>query len=157
MVSGSLFTARTRGAVPTWARGSRLTRTPGSMRAVPSGSWMPSSSGARIPSGFPPKVERFTAADQSGAPPTRFEVQAARSGISTVVGTQETIVTALRRVGVDVLTSCAQGVCGTCETDVLAGRPDHRDSLLDDAERTASDCMFPCVSRSRDSLLVLDI
>jgi ferredoxin len=90
-------------------------------------------------------------------PSTQFEVKAARSGISTVVGTQETIVTALRRAGVDVLTSCAQGVCGTCETDVLAGRPDHRDSLLDDAERRASICMFPCVSRSRDPLLVLDL
>ena len=107
--------------------------------------------------GFAPKVERFTAIDQSDAPSTQFEVTAARSGISTVVGTDETIVAALRRAGVDVLTSCAQGVCGTCETDVLAGRPDHRDSLLDDAERAASDCMFPCVSRSRDSLLVLDI
>ena len=84
-------------------------------------------------------------------------MKAARSGISTVVGTQETIVTALRRAGVDVLTSCAQGVCGTCETDVLAGRPDHRDSLLDDTERRASSCMFPCVSRSRDPLLVLDL
>ena len=109
------------------------------------------------PDGFAPKVERFTAIDQSDAPSTQFEVTAARSGISTVVGTEETIVAALRRAGVDVLTSCAQGVCGTCETDVLAGRPDHRDSLLDDAERSASNCMFPCVSRSRDSLLVLDV
>jgi ferredoxin-NADP reductase len=109
------------------------------------------------PDGFPPKVERFAAIDQTDVPSTQFEVTAARSGISTVVGTQETIVMALRRAGVDVLTSCSQGVCGTCETDVLAGRPDHRDSLLDDAERTASTCMFPCVSRSRSSVLVLDL
>ncbi|HEX5859148.1 MAG TPA: 2Fe-2S iron-sulfur cluster binding domain-containing protein, partial [Microbacterium sp.] len=68
----------------------------------------------------------------------------------------ETVVAALARAGVDVITSCAQGVCGTCETDVLAGRPDHRDSLLDDAERAASACMFPCVSRSLGPRLVLD-
>ena len=69
----------------------------------------------------------------------------------------ESIVQALRREGVEVITSCAQGVCGTCETDVLDGRPDHRDTLLDDAERAASACLFPCVSRSCDARLVLDL
>jgi hypothetical protein len=40
---------------------------------------------------------------------------------------------------------------------VLAGRPDHRDALLDDDERAADDCMYVCVSRSRDERLVLDL
>jgi ferredoxin len=56
-----------------------------------------------------------------------------------------------------VLSSCRQGTCGTCETTVLAGRPDHRDSILDDAERAAADCMYVCVSRSLDDRLVLDL
>ena len=111
------------------------------------------------PGGLAPKTERFTAAATAArsAPRAAFDVVAARSGRSTTVGQDETVVTALRRIGIDVLTSCAQGVCGTCETDVVSGRPDHRDSLLSDAEQAASACMFPCVSRSLDSRLVLDL
>ncbi|MCP9965226.1 2Fe-2S iron-sulfur cluster-binding protein [Actinomadura madurae] len=56
-----------------------------------------------------------------------------------------------------VLSSCRQGLCGTCETPVLEGEPDHRDSILDDGEREAGDCMFVCVSRSRSDRLVLDL
>lgn len=109
------------------------------------------------PGGFAPKVERFSASTRPSSSTTAFDVVASRSGKSTTVGVDETVVTALRRIGVDVLTSCAQGVCGTCETGVVSGRPDHRDSLLDDAERTTSSCMFPCVSRSIDQQLVLDL
>ena len=61
------------------------------------------------------------------------------------------------RVGVEVLSSCRQGTCGTCETTVLEGIPDHRDSILDDAERAAGDCMFICVSRAVSDRLVLDL
>jgi ferredoxin-NADP reductase len=108
--------------------------------------------------GFAPKVERFSATGLgTDAQALEFEVEAARSGVRTTVQADETVVAALRRIGVDIVTSCAQGVCGTCETDVLSGRPAHRDSLLDDAEREASQCMFPCVSRSLDARLVLDV
>ena len=41
--------------------------------------------------------------------------------------------------GVDVLGSCMEGVCGTCECDVLEGEPDHRDSVLNDAEKARND------------------
>ncbi|MGC5222355.1 PDR/VanB family oxidoreductase [Micromonospora sp. DT81.3] len=110
------------------------------------------------PGGFPAKVERFTAASTDGSHVARaFEVVAARSRSTVTVAPDETVVAALARAGVDVITSCAQGVCGTCETEVLDGRPDHRDSLLDDAERAASLCMFPCVSRSLGPRLVLDV
>ena len=114
--------------------------------------------GRRRPAAFRAKVERFTAASTDGShAASAFEVVAARSGATVTVAPDETIVAALGRTGVDVITSCAQGVCGTCETDVLDGRPDHRDSLLDDAERAASLCMFPCVSRSLGPRLVLDV
>lgn len=107
--------------------------------------------------GHAPRVERFTAPAGDDRPTTTFTVRAERSDADVVVDRGETVVAALRRVGVDVLTSCAQGVCGTCETTVLAGAPDHRDSLLDDDERRAGGCMFPCVSRSFDERLVLDL
>jgi ferredoxin len=55
-----------------------------------------------------------------------------------------------------VLSSCRQGTCGTCETPVLDGVPDHRDSLLSESERAASRSMFVCVSRSCTDRLVLD-
>ncbi|RYZ32269.1 MAG: 2Fe-2S iron-sulfur cluster binding domain-containing protein, partial [Propionibacteriaceae bacterium] len=52
---------------------------------------------------------------------------------------------------------CGQGLCGTCETTVLAGRPDHRDSVLEPADRAAGDCMLVCVSRACSDRLVLDL
>ena len=68
-----------------------------------------------------------------------------------------TVLDAVGAAGVEVLSSCRQGICGTCETTVLAGVPDHRDSLLDDDERAAGDCMYVCVSRSCTDRLVLDL
>jgi ferredoxin len=68
-----------------------------------------------------------------------------------------TVLDAVRAAGAQVLSSCQQGTCGTCETDVVQGVPDHRDSILGDAERAAGDCMFICVSRSCSDRLVLDL
>ncbi|MGY1652633.1 PDR/VanB family oxidoreductase [Geodermatophilus sp. SYSU D01119] len=104
------------------------------------------------------RTERFVAVD--GGAPARtapFEVELARTGATVVVDPGSTVLDALGRAGVEVLSSCRRGVCGTCETTVLAGRPDHRDALLDDDERAANDCMYVCVSRSRDERLVLDL
>ncbi len=56
-----------------------------------------------------------------------------------------------------VLSSCTEGTCGTCETAVLDGAPDHRDSVLTDEERAAGDTMMICVSRSATAKLVLDL
>jgi ferredoxin len=63
----------------------------------------------------------------------------------------------VEEAGVGVLSSCAEGTCGTCETAVLDGVPDHRDSVLDQTERQANDCMMICVSRSCTERLVLDL
>jgi ferredoxin-NADP reductase len=104
------------------------------------------------------RTERFTAAEQPA--PARdkpFEVELARTGASVLVTPGSTVLDAVRSAGVDVLSSCEQGSCGTCETDVLGGTPDHRDSILADDERRAGDCMFICVSRSCSDRLVLDL
>jgi ferredoxin len=58
---------------------------------------------------------------------------------------------------VSTLASCREGVCGTCEASVLEGVPDHRDSVLSDAERESSEFMMICVSRCRSPRLVLDL
>ncbi|MCZ2803649.1 PDR/VanB family oxidoreductase [Modestobacter sp. VKM Ac-2983] len=103
-------------------------------------------------------TERFTAAER-GAPvrTASFDVELHRTGRTVTVPPDLSVLEALGAVGVDVLSSCRQGTCGTCETTVLAGVPDHRDSLLDDEERAAGDCMYPCVSRSCSDRLVLDL
>lgn len=104
------------------------------------------------------RTERFTAAEV-GAPmrDEPFEVELARTGTTVTVPPQVSVLTAARAAGATTLSSCEQGTCGTCETTVLAGVPDHRDSLLADHERSAGDCMFPCVSRSCTDRLVLDL
>lgn len=100
-------------------------------------------------------VERFTAdVDTSG---DTFEVVAARSGVSVDVAAGESIVQALARKGVAVPVSCEQGVCGTCLTNVLEGRPDHRDLYLTDDEKAGNTLMMPCCSRSLDKRLVVDL
>ena len=69
------------------------------------------------------------------------------SGAHADVGTDETLLAALQRVGVDPPYSCRQGFCGTCRTRVLDGAVEHRDALLTDAERNAG-IMLTCVSRA---------
>jgi ferredoxin-NADP reductase len=104
------------------------------------------------------RTERFVA-EERGAPlrDAPFEVELSRTGATVTVTPDVSILDAVSAAGVDVLSSCRQGICGTCETTVLAGRPDHRDSLLDDGERDAGDCMYICVSRSSSERLVLDL
>jgi ferredoxin-NADP reductase len=105
------------------------------------------------------RTERFAPARQVGAPVRAdgFEVVLARSGLTLRIGAGQSILGAVEDAGVEVLSSCREGTCGTCETEVLEGRPDHRDSLLTPQEREACDTMFICVSRSLDDRLVLDL
>jgi vanillate O-demethylase ferredoxin subunit len=70
---------------------------------------------------------------------------------------EQTIVEALVAAGIEVATSCEQGVCGACLTTVLAGRPDHRDMLLTEEEQQAGDRILLCVSGCLDHELVLDL
>ena len=104
------------------------------------------------------RTERFVPKDR-GAPlrDEPFEVELARSGLAVTVNPGATVLDAVQAAGVNVLSSCREGTCGTCETTVLAGAPDHRDSVLDDDERSAGDCMLICVSRSCSDRLVLDL
>lgn len=78
-------------------------------------------------------------------------------GSEIEVGADQTIIEALEQAGRRVLTSCREGNCGTCETDVIAGAIDHRDHILDDDEKTAGDVMMICVSRAAGDRLRLDI
>lgn len=103
-------------------------------------------------------VERFTPKD-AGEPALAesFEVELAVSGRTLTVPPGRSILEVVEEAGVQVLSSCHEGTCGTCETAVLAGEVDHRDSLLTADERAANDTMFICVSRAACPKLVLDL
>jgi len=104
------------------------------------------------------RTERFTAAEPP--PPVRdepFELELARTGARVSVPPRLSVLDAARRAGATTLSSCEKGICGTCETTVLDGVPDHRDSILADHERAAGDVIFPCVSRAASDRLVLDL
>ena len=59
--------------------------------------------------------------------------------------------------GIEVPYSCTEGVCGTCETRVIEGIPDHRDSILTEAEQKANKSMMICCSGCKSEKLVLDL
>jgi ferredoxin-NADP reductase len=86
-----------------------------------------------------------------------FEVVLAQSELTLTVPPDRSVLDVVEEAGVTVLSSCSEGTCGTCETGVLEGEPDHRDSVLDEDERAANDCMMVCVSRSCSARLVLDL
>ena len=86
-----------------------------------------------------------------------FEVVCARAGLACTVPAGQSVLDTLLAAGLDVPFSCTQGVCGTCETRVLEGAVDHRDSILSAAERAANASMMICVSRARAARLVLDL
>lgn len=103
-------------------------------------------------------VEYFSADSAAMAAPGRaFEVKLQRSGCTIPVPAGCSIVDALCAHGIDVATSCREGVCGTCLTHVIAGTPDHRDAFLSAKERKAGDKMMICVSRAKSAQLVLDL
>ncbi|BFO17346.1 PDR/VanB family oxidoreductase [Streptomyces sp. KM77-8] len=103
------------------------------------------------------RTERFRPAERHPDGDEEFEVVLARSGRTLTVPPDVSVLDAVRGAGVEVLYSCAEGTCGTCETDVLEGDPDHRDSVLTEAERAAGETMLICVSRCRGRRLVLDL
>ena len=104
-------------------------------------------------------IERFAAAADNAAKDNAaddivrdddgaFEVELARSGRIVTVAANQSVLDAVLEVAPDTAFSCTEGFCGTCETQVLDGRIDHRDDLLTDDERRANATMMICVSRS---------
>ncbi|WP_084101170.1 PDR/VanB family oxidoreductase [Demequina sp. NBRC 110051] len=104
------------------------------------------------------RVEHFTPVEL--AEPARdeaFEVELAMTGVTVEVQPGTSILQAVEEAGAFVLSSCTEGTCGTCETPVLEGEVDHRDSILTADERARNDVMYVCVSRAACPRLVLDL
>jgi vanillate O-demethylase ferredoxin subunit len=86
-----------------------------------------------------------------------FEVQIKSSGQIIMVPEDCSVVEALSFEGIDIPTSCAQGICGTCLTKVVEGVPEHKDQYLTPEEQAANDQFTPCCSRALSARLVLDL
>ena len=98
---------------------------------------------------FTPK---FTAAEEGG-----YIVELTRSKKELTIPPGKSILQMVREAGIDVPYSCEEGVCGACETRVISGEPDHRDSILSESEREQNTTMMICCSGSKSPRLVLDL
>lgn len=98
--------------------------------------------------------ERFSAPPiENGVP---FQVQLGAGGPVLDVEPDKSALETVLAVRPGTQHSCRQGFCGTCKVKVLAGSPDHRDTLLTETQR-AEGQMLLCVSRADGGRLVLDI
>ncbi|QRR35607.1 oxidoreductase [Hydrogenophaga sp. YM1] len=102
-------------------------------------------------------LERFSAELPPPVNSGGFEVVLAKSGKCIRVKEEQSILQALEEAGVSAPRSCEQGICGVCETRLLDGIPDHRDSLLSEQERSANNVIMICCSRALTPSLTLDL
>lgn len=106
-------------------------------------------------------IERFSSAGENELVTTGvdqpFEVELQRSGTILRVPADQSLGSVLQDADIPVNFSCQEGYCGSCETRVLEGVPDHRDSILNDKEKAEGRIMMVCVGRSRSPRLVLDL
>ncbi len=103
-------------------------------------------------------IERF-AADPSVAAVQdgEYTVALASTGSELKVPAGKSLLDALLEAGIAVEHSCKEGVCGSCETRVLEGIPEHRDGVLSKSERESNQTMMVCVSGCKGKRLVLDL
>ena len=104
-------------------------------------------------------VERFSAVTVAAASDAlrSYTVELRRSGKVITVTPELSLLQAIEAAKVPVATSCQEGICGSCETPVIEGTPDHRDSVLSATERAANRSMMVCVSGCKTERLVLDL
>jgi ferredoxin len=86
-------------------------------------------------------------------------VRLARSGLEIRVGEHESMLEAIEAAGVEPDYLCRGGVCGQCETAIVAcdGVVEHNDHYLSEDERSAGKKVMICMSRFRGRELVLDL
>ncbi|RMP62841.1 hypothetical protein ALQ18_02306 [Pseudomonas marginalis pv. marginalis] len=101
--------------------------------------------------------EYFSAPLSDNTSDVAFEIELAQSGQVLTVPADRSVFEVLDEAGIEIPTSCEQGICGTCITRVLAGVPDHRDQFLSATEHAKNDQFTPCCSRAKSARLVLDL
>lgn len=101
--------------------------------------------------------EHFSAEPTDTTDKNSFDVIIRSTGQTLHINSEQTIAEVLLANGIDIPLSCEQGVCGTCLTEVAAGKPDHRDYFLTDKEKESNEVMTPCCSRSLSKVLTLKL
>lgn len=101
------------------------------------------------------RFERFRAPAHLDDRPVTVRLH--RSGRTLEVPAGQSILDAVQAAGIDAPHACRTGTCGTCAVKVLAGDPDHRDSVLGKTEREQAGLMCICVSRAGSPALTLDL
>ncbi|WP_420806256.1 PDR/VanB family oxidoreductase [Sciscionella marina] len=84
-----------------------------------------------------------------------FVVELTNSGLTLPVPADRSILDVVRAAGIDVISDCQDGICGSCETDIVEGTADHRDHVLTTEEQNENTCMMICVSRCSGPRLAL--
>lgn len=94
------------------------------------------------------RYETFGSSGWFAAEP--FTVRIPRLGVEVKVNSNESMLEALEREGLDMMSDCRRGECGLCQVDVLAldGSADHRDVFYSDRQKKLNTKMCCCVSRA---------
>ncbi|MDP3702522.1 MAG: PDR/VanB family oxidoreductase [Hylemonella sp.] len=103
------------------------------------------------------RMERFKAPEQDVSANTVFELVLSKSGRSIQVSATESPLEALERCGVEHPYACREGLCGTCEVQLVEGQAQHRDNVLDAQDKAAGHRFIPCVSRCGGDRLVINL
>jgi len=113
---------------------------------------------ARAQSDYTLHLERFEPRTDTGMHENHaFDVELADRGTTYRIEPEQSILEVLNAAGEPVFYSCSEGTCGTCETRVISGIPDHRDSVLTDEEHESNELMMICVSRCVGDRIVLQL
>jgi ferredoxin len=104
-------------------------------------------------------IERFAVVEVKAANDARqhFTVELRKSQKTFEVSPDTSLHKQLLALKVNVPFSCEEGICGSCETRVLEGTPDHRDMVLSTSEQASNQVMMVCVSGCKSERLVLDL
>ncbi len=85
-----------------------------------------------------------------------FEIELRDSKLTLEVPSGKSILDVLESAGIDVACDCREGLCGSCEAQVLEGEIDHRDRVLSQEERARNgQIIMTCCSRATSRKLVL--
>jgi ferredoxin-NADP reductase len=91
-------------------------------------------------------------------PAEAFTVKVPRFGKEIRVAETETILSALTKAGVELMSDCQRGECGLCAVDILGcdGLIDHRDVFLSESEHAENGKLCACVSRAVGGSVTID-
>ena len=87
-----------------------------------------------------------------------FQVKLQSTGEIINIPSDRSILDVLRKdCGLDLESSCEEGICGTCATQLIAGEPEHRDHFLSEEIKSQNTWVMICCSRAKNGVLELGL